>query len=162
MEFTVAKSDLQKELQLCQGVVERRSTIPILSNVLLKAGKDRIELAATDLDVTLQTACSAAVKQQGMVTIDAMSAAHPSRVSPLFVTRSTPWHWLHTTSTYALPFPSGSWTGRPWRPWADAERTELRQAVTTTIGSMRPLIMTPPSTITAPAPGVRGLRCETS
>ena len=71
MEFTVAKSDLQKELQLCQGVVERRSTIPILSNVLLKATKDRIELAATDLDVTLQTACNAAVKQQGMVTIDA-------------------------------------------------------------------------------------------
>ncbi|MFA6957668.1 MAG: DNA polymerase III subunit beta [Thermoanaerobaculia bacterium] len=71
MEFTVTKSDLQKELQLCQGVVERRSTIPILSNVLLKASKDRIELAATDLDVTLQTSCGAAVKQQGMVTIDA-------------------------------------------------------------------------------------------
>ena len=36
MELTVARADLQKELQLCQGVVEKRSTIPILSNVLLK------------------------------------------------------------------------------------------------------------------------------
>ena len=37
MELSVGKADLQKELQLCQGVVEKRSTIPILSNVLLKA-----------------------------------------------------------------------------------------------------------------------------
>ncbi len=36
MELTVSKADLQKELQLCQGVVEKRSTIPILSNVLLR------------------------------------------------------------------------------------------------------------------------------
>lgn len=71
MEFTVAKNDLQKELQLCQGVVERRSTIPILSNVLIKATKKGIEIAATDLDVTLQTTCAATVKQTGQVTIDA-------------------------------------------------------------------------------------------
>ena len=37
MELTVAKADLQKELQLCQGIVEKRSTIPILSNVLAEA-----------------------------------------------------------------------------------------------------------------------------
>jgi DNA polymerase III subunit beta len=71
MEFTVAKNDLQKELQLCQGVVERRSTIPILSNVLIKASKQGVEIAATDLDVTLLTSCSATVKQSGQVTIDA-------------------------------------------------------------------------------------------
>ena len=53
MELTVAKTDLQKELQLCQGVVEKRSTIPILSNVLLKAADGRLQIAATDLDVTI-------------------------------------------------------------------------------------------------------------
>ena len=50
MELIVAKADLQKELQLCQGVVEKRSTIPILSNVLLKAADDKLQIAATDLD----------------------------------------------------------------------------------------------------------------
>ena len=47
MELIVAKADLQKELQLCQGVVEKRSTIPILSNVLLKAADGKLQIAAT-------------------------------------------------------------------------------------------------------------------
>ncbi|MGH9457396.1 MAG: DNA polymerase III subunit beta [Thermoanaerobaculia bacterium] len=71
MELSVAKADFQKELQLCQGVVEKRSTIPILSNVLLRASGDRLEIAATDLDVTLLTSCAASVKTEGGVTLDA-------------------------------------------------------------------------------------------
>src|SRR6266566_537100 len=54
MELTVTKADLQKELQLCQGVVEKRSTIPILSNVLLKAADVKLAIAATDLGVTIE------------------------------------------------------------------------------------------------------------
>ncbi|HVR37788.1 MAG TPA: DNA polymerase III subunit beta [Thermoanaerobaculia bacterium] len=71
MELTVAKADLQKELQLCQGVVEKRSTIPILSNVLLKAADGRLQIAATDLDVTILSSCSARVTTPGGVTIEA-------------------------------------------------------------------------------------------
>src|SRR5512141_2838586 len=71
MELTVAKADLQKELQLCQGVVERRSTIPILSNVLLRASDGMLSIAATDLDVRIQQSVAAAVKTPGGVTIDA-------------------------------------------------------------------------------------------
>src|SRR6184192_561974 len=71
MELTVAKVDLQKELQLCQGVVEKRSTIPILSNVLLKAADGRLQIAATDLDVTILTSCAAKVSTPGGVTIEA-------------------------------------------------------------------------------------------
>lgn len=71
MELTVARSDFQKELQLCQGVVEKRSTIPILSNVLLRTTDGGLEIAATDLDVTLQTSCPATVKTPGGVTLDA-------------------------------------------------------------------------------------------
>ena len=71
MELTVGKADLQKELQLCQGVVEKRSTIPILSNVLLKAADGRLEIAATDLDVTILSSCGARVTTPGGVTIEA-------------------------------------------------------------------------------------------
>jgi DNA polymerase-3 subunit beta len=71
MELTVAKVDLQKELQLCQGVVEKRSTIPILSNVLLKAADGRLQIAATDLDVTILSSCAAKITTPGGVTIEA-------------------------------------------------------------------------------------------
>jgi DNA polymerase III subunit beta len=71
MELTVGKADLQKELQLCQGVVEKRSTIPILSNVLLKAADGRLQIAATDLDVTILSSCSARITTPGGVTIEA-------------------------------------------------------------------------------------------
>src|SRR6266576_4763449 len=71
MELTVAKADLQKELQLCQGVVEKRSTIPILSNVLLKAANDTLQIAAPDLDVTILSSCPAKVTTPGGVTIEA-------------------------------------------------------------------------------------------
>src|SRR5687767_5942401 len=71
MELTVGKADLQKELQLCQGVVEKRSTIPILSNVLLKAADGRLQIAATDLDVTILSSCPARVTTPGGVTIEA-------------------------------------------------------------------------------------------
>ncbi|HVE71667.1 MAG TPA: DNA polymerase III subunit beta [Thermoanaerobaculia bacterium] len=71
MELTVGKADLQKELQLCQGVVEKRSTIPILSNVLLKAADGRLQIAATDLDVTILSSCAAQITTPGGVTIEA-------------------------------------------------------------------------------------------
>src|ERR687883_328217 len=71
MELTVARADLQKELQLCQGVVEKRSTIPILSNVLLKAADGRLQIAATDLDVTILSSTAARITTPGGVTIEA-------------------------------------------------------------------------------------------
>jgi len=71
MELTVGKADLQKELQLCQGVVEKRSTIPILSNVLLKAADGKLQVAATDLDVTILTSCAAKITTPGGVTLEA-------------------------------------------------------------------------------------------
>jgi DNA polymerase-3 subunit beta len=71
MELTVGKADLQKELQLCQGVVEKRSTIPILSNVLLKAADGKLQVSATDLDVTILTSCAAKITTPGGVTLEA-------------------------------------------------------------------------------------------
>jgi len=71
MELTVGKAELQKELQLCQGVVEKRSTIPILSNVLMKAADGKLQIAATDLDVTIMSSCPARITVAGGVTIEA-------------------------------------------------------------------------------------------
>ncbi|HXI11472.1 MAG TPA: DNA polymerase III subunit beta [Thermoanaerobaculia bacterium] len=71
MELSVGKAELQRELQLCQGIVERRSTIPILSNVLLRTAENSLEIAATDLDVTIQSSCPATIVRPGGVTIEA-------------------------------------------------------------------------------------------
>ena len=51
MKFNVNQADLQKSLNYCQGVIEKRSTLPILSNVLLEAGNSNLTITATDLDL---------------------------------------------------------------------------------------------------------------
>src|SRR5438477_6567953 len=71
MEITVSKFELLRELTATQGVVERKTTIPILSNYLFEAGGDKLQLTATDLDLSLRTACSAKVKKEGACTIPA-------------------------------------------------------------------------------------------
>jgi len=71
MEFTIAKTDLVRELSLSQGVVEKRTTIPILSNILVEATQDRIILTATDLELGIRCSCPATVKKQGAGTVPA-------------------------------------------------------------------------------------------
>ena len=71
MEITVRKSDLVKELQLVQGIVERKNSIPILSNVLAEAKGGEVRIAATDLDVSLRCGCAAEVKSEGAITLGA-------------------------------------------------------------------------------------------
>ena len=71
MEITVSKFELLRELTATQGVVERKTTIPILSNYLFEAAGDRLSLTATDLDLSLRTSCNAKVKKEGACTIPA-------------------------------------------------------------------------------------------
>ena len=71
MEITVRKSDLVKELQLVQGIVERKNSIPILSNVLAEARGGEVRISATDLDVSLRCGCAAEVKAEGSITLAA-------------------------------------------------------------------------------------------
>ena len=71
MEITVSKFELLRELTATQGVVERKTTIPILSNYLFEASGDKLSLTATDLDLSLRTACAAKVKKEGSCTIPA-------------------------------------------------------------------------------------------
>ena len=51
MKFSLNQQDLQKSLNYCQGVIEKRSTLPILSNVLLDASNGKLTITATDLDL---------------------------------------------------------------------------------------------------------------
>jgi DNA polymerase III subunit beta len=71
MELVVRKSDLLRELQLFQGIVERKNTIPILANVLIEATGDEVKLLATDLEVGLRSKCTAAVSKGGSLTLPA-------------------------------------------------------------------------------------------
>ena len=72
MRFSLSKNTLLRELNLLQGVVEKKNTIPILSNVLIETlGESLVSLIATDLDVSLQTECSADVTQPGAIVLQA-------------------------------------------------------------------------------------------
>lgn len=82
MEFTVNKADLVRELSLSQGVVEKKTTIPILSNVLLEAGEDRVVLTATDLELGIRCVCPAKVKKEGAGTIPARKLLDYVRLLP--------------------------------------------------------------------------------
>ena len=71
MEFTVRKFDLLHELTLIQGVVERKTTIPILANVLVKAEGGELRIAATDLEIGLKSVCVSKTTVPGTVTLPA-------------------------------------------------------------------------------------------
>jgi len=71
MEITVSRQDLVRELTATQSVVERKTTIPILSNFLLEAEGDRLTITATDLDQAIRTSAAVKVKKPGSCTIPA-------------------------------------------------------------------------------------------
>jgi DNA polymerase-3 subunit beta len=100
MEFTVNKSDLVRELSLSQGVVEKKTTIPILSNVLLEAKDDRVVLTATDLELGIRCSCPARVKKEGSGTVPARKLLDfvrllPEGELPMKVLEN---HWANITS----------------------------------------------------------------
>ncbi len=99
MEFTVNKADLLRELSLSQGVVEKKTTIPILSNVLLHASEDRLYLTATDLELGLRTSCPAKVKKEGYGTIPARKLLDYVRLLPdaEITVKFTDNHWANFT-----------------------------------------------------------------
>src|SRR5690242_12849859 len=71
MKFTIERAALLKALGHVQSVVERRNTIPILSNVLISAGRDTVSFSATDLDMEIIDHAGAHVDQPGQITAPA-------------------------------------------------------------------------------------------
>ncbi len=72
MEFTIKQSVLKEELGFVQGIVEKKSTIPVLSNILIESiGENTIRIVGTDLDVTVRCEANADIKQAGAMCIQA-------------------------------------------------------------------------------------------
>ena len=69
MNLTISKEQIINGLQAVQNVVSTRTTLPILSNVLIRAEGNRVEFTATDLDVTITCAVEAGVKKPGATTV---------------------------------------------------------------------------------------------
>jgi DNA polymerase-3 subunit beta len=75
MELRVRRDTFLAELNPMQGIVERRTTIPVLSHLLLSAQGDRLRLAATDLDVSLTSSVPAEVSRDGALAVQAKKFA---------------------------------------------------------------------------------------
>ena len=69
MKFNVNQQDIQKSLNYCQGIIEKRSTLPILSNVLLNASNSSLTITATDLDlIFIHKISDVEILEEGLTT----------------------------------------------------------------------------------------------
>ena len=69
MKFSVNQKDLQNSLNYCQGVIEKRSTLPILSNVLIESKDKSLKITATDLDlIFIQNISNIEIIEEGETT----------------------------------------------------------------------------------------------
>ncbi len=75
MKFSIQREQLLRTLQLVTGVVERRQTLPVLANLLVRASDNRLELTGTDLEVELVAEVEAQVEQPGEATLPARKLA---------------------------------------------------------------------------------------
>src|SRR4029077_6925491 len=82
MEFSVTKSALLDELTTTQGVVERKTTIPILSKHRVKAKGSTLTITATDLELSVRTSCEVKIKKEGAGTIPAKKLLELVRLLP--------------------------------------------------------------------------------
>ncbi len=71
MKLTIEKNSFIKVLQRIQGIVEKRNTMPILSNVLIEAANGRLNVMATDLEVYIKDSSAANIPEEGSVTVNA-------------------------------------------------------------------------------------------
>ena len=70
MKFSVNQPELQKSLNYCQGVIEKRSTLPILSNILLDVSNSSLTITATDLDlIFIHKIKNIEIQEEGKTTI---------------------------------------------------------------------------------------------
>jgi len=70
MELKLQRNLILQELSILQGVVEHRTTIPILSSILTEAADESVRMVATDLDMTIMTQCVATVEGGGRLTLE--------------------------------------------------------------------------------------------
>ena len=82
MELAFSKDELFRSIQILQGVAAGRNTLPILSNVLVRAANDRIEIAATDLEVAIRIVVPGTIFEEGAITVSARKLGEVVRELP--------------------------------------------------------------------------------
>jgi DNA polymerase III subunit beta len=83
MQFVVSKQDLQRELGFVQGVVEKKNTIPVLSNILIEnIGDHTIRLTGTDLEATIRCEIEADISTEGSICVQARKLFEIARLLP--------------------------------------------------------------------------------
>ena len=75
MKLTITREQLQEGLVAVAASVPAKTTLPILSNILLEATRDGIRLSGTDLDIAVSTMVPASVDQEGAITLPARKLA---------------------------------------------------------------------------------------
>jgi DNA polymerase-3 subunit beta len=100
MEFTIARDELLQGLYLTQGIVERRTTIPILANVLVDSAENGVTIAATDQEIGVRRRCEAKVKKKGSLTTGARKLYEIVRECPEgdIVMHSLDNNWIEISS----------------------------------------------------------------
>lgn len=95
MDFKITKDTFLKALQKVQGIIETRKTMPILSNVLIEAHMDGIDVTATDLEVGMKSSYTATVTTEGKITVSAKKIYEIIKELPdadiYFSTRENDW-----------------------------------------------------------------------
>lgn len=95
MEFKLDKETFLRALQKVQGIVEKKNTMPILSNVLIEASQDRLFITATDLEVGMRSSYSIDVMREGKITVSAKKLYEIIKEMPddqiHFITRENDW-----------------------------------------------------------------------
>ncbi|MCP4655769.1 MAG: DNA polymerase III subunit beta [bacterium] len=81
MEIRLNRVAFLNELAPMQGIVERRTTIPVLSHLLLRAADEQLKVAATDLEVSLTSSCDGELKEEGAIAIQAKKLLEIIRAS---------------------------------------------------------------------------------
>jgi DNA polymerase-3 subunit beta len=89
MKLTITREQLQEGLVAVAASVPAKTTLPILSNILLEATKDGIRLSGTDLDISVSTTVSASVDQEGAITLPARKLVEIVRELPSAAIRLT-------------------------------------------------------------------------
>jgi DNA polymerase-3 subunit beta len=89
MKFTITREQLQEGLIAVAASVPAKTTLPVLSNILVEAGKDGLRLSGTDLDISVSTVVPASVDQEGAVTLPAKKLVEIVRELPSAAIRVT-------------------------------------------------------------------------
>lgn len=89
MKFTITREQLQEGLVAVAATVPTKTTLPVLSNILLEATKDGLRLSGTDLDIAVSTTAPASVDQEGAITLPARKLVEIVRELPSAAIRLT-------------------------------------------------------------------------